>query len=196
MRGRLINAVRANQNADDLFDECVAEFLGVNRSDARCLDIVDRLGKTTPGRLAAESGLTTGAVTALLDRMEQAGYLQRTRDTEDRRRIWIEITDQTRRMNALLFGHLRVMMPPLFQRFTPDQLAAIVEFLEVATWINRQRAALLQDNLPAGNATPEERARQAEAFDEDAQKLARCIGEQIRNGESPRDFSDPAARET
>ncbi|MDB5561095.1 MAG: MarR family transcriptional regulator [Hyphomicrobiales bacterium] len=192
MRNRLIKAVRANQNADDLFDECVVDFLGVNRSDGRCLDIVDRLGRTTAGRLAAESGLTTGAVTALVDRMEQAGYLQRTRDTEDRRRVWIEVTDRTRQLNQRLFGHLAFMLPPLFERFTPEQIEGIVQFLEVSTWINRQRAALLQDHLVASNATPDERAEQADAFAKAAEDLAHCVGDQIRGGKLPEDFCDPA----
>ncbi|HVW93370.1 MAG TPA: MarR family transcriptional regulator, partial [Devosia sp.] len=123
-RQRIINAVRANQTADDLFDESVTEFLGVSRSDGRCLDIVDRLGRCTAGRLAAESGLTTGAVTALVDRLERLGYLTRTRDTEDRRKVWIEVTDRTRDFNRLLFGHLSVMLPPLFARFSPEQIMA------------------------------------------------------------------------
>jgi len=194
-RLRLINAVRANQTADDLFDECVVEFLGVSRSDGRCLDIVDRLGKVTAGRLAAESGLTTGSVTVLVDRLERAGYLTRTRDTEDRRKVWIEVTGRTRELNHKLFSHLSEVMRPLFDRFSPEQIEAIVDFLEISTYINRQRAALLQDHLVPGTVTPEQRLEQAEAFDRDAHKLARCIGEQIRKGDSPRDFADPAAED-
>lgn len=193
LRARLIGAVRASQNADDMFDEAIVEFLGVSRGDGRCLDIVDRLGKCTAGRLAAESGLTTGAVTALVDRMERAGYLKRTRDTDDRRKVWIEATERTREFNRHLFGHLAVMLPPLFERFTPSQLAAIIDYLEIGTYINRQRAALLQEHLLAASAPAEQRLQQARAFDEEAQKLAKCIGDQIRSGESPRDFADPAA---
>ena len=195
MKARLINAVRANQTADDMFDESVVDFLGVSRSDGRCLDIVDRLGRVTAGRLAAESGLTTGSVTALVDRMERAGYMTRTRDTEDRRKVWIEVTDRTRELNAYLFGHLRVVMPPLFERFSLDQINAIIEFLEIGTYINRQRAALLQDHLVTGPISAEQRHAQAQAFDQDAQKLAHCIGDQIRSGGSPKDFADPAARD-
>jgi DNA-binding MarR family transcriptional regulator len=195
LRARLINAVRANQTADDMFDESVVDFLGVSRSDGRCLDIVDRLGRVTAGRLAAESGLTTGSVTALVDRMERAGYLTRTRDTEDRRKVWIEVTERTRELNACLFGHLSAVLLPLFERFTLDQINAIVDYLEIGTYINRQRAALLQDHLVAGPISAEQRLAQAEAFDHDAQKLARCIGDQIRGGGSPKDFADPSASE-
>jgi DNA-binding MarR family transcriptional regulator len=195
MKARLINAIRANQTADDMFDESVVDFLGVSRSDGRCLDIVDRLGRVTAGRLAAESGLTTGSVTALVDRLERAGYLTRTRDTEDRRKVWIEVTARSKELNAYLFGHLRAVMAPLFERFTVDQISAIVEFLEIGTYINRQRAALLQDHLVAGEISAEQRHQQAQAFDQDAQKLASCIGDQIRSGRSPKDFADPAARD-
>lgn len=192
---RLMLAVRASQTADDVFDETAVEFLGVSRSDGRCLDIVDRLGKCTAGRLAAESGLTTGAVTALVDRMERAGYLVRARDTEDRRKVWIEVTDRTRHLNRLIWGHLGVVLPPLFERFTLEQIGAIVDYLEIGTYINRQRAALLQEHVLAAAATPEQRLEQAAAFDVEAHKLARCIGDQIRRGESPRDFADPGAED-
>jgi DNA-binding MarR family transcriptional regulator len=193
---RLMNAVRAGQTADDVFDDAAVEFLGVSRSDGRCLDIVDRLGKCTAGRLAAESGLTTGAVTALVDRMEGAGYLTRTRDTGDRRKVWIEITDRTRRFNQLIWGHLRVMLSPLLERYTLEQIEAIVDYMEIGAYINRQRAALLQEHLLPAGATPEERMAQAEAFDVEAHRLARCVGDQIRRGESPRDFADPNAKDS
>ena len=195
VRNRLVSAVRASQTADDVFDEAVVDFLGVSRSDGRCLDIVDRLGKVTAGRLAAESGLTTGAVTALVDRLERLGYLTRTRDTADRRKVWIEATDLTRRFNRHLFAHLEVVLGPLFQRFTADQVAAITEYLEIGTYINRQRAALLQEHLLAPGASREERLAQAEAFDAEAIKLSHCIGEQISRGESPRGFADPETDE-
>jgi DNA-binding MarR family transcriptional regulator len=193
LRARIINAVRANQTADDVFDESVVDFLGVSRSDGRCLDIVDRLGRVTAGRLAAESGLTTGAVTALVDRMERLGYLRRTRDTADRRKVWIEITERTRQFNELLFGHLAVVMRSLFQRFSPDQLDAIIDYLEVSTYINRQRAALLQEHLLHHTASAEQRLAEGREFDTKANALAKCIGEQLDRGETPRAFADPAA---
>ena len=73
---RLIAAIRVSQNASDVMDEAFGALLGINRTDGRCLDIVQRLGQITAGELAHESGLTTGAVTAVIDRLEQAGYLQ------------------------------------------------------------------------------------------------------------------------
>jgi DNA-binding MarR family transcriptional regulator len=188
---RLQHAVRAAQTADDMFDETVVDFLGVSRSDGRCLDIVDRLGKCTAGRLAAESGLTTGAVTALVDRMERAGYLRRTRDTVDRRKVWIEVTDRTLEFNRHIWGHLAVVLPPLFESFTREQIDAIVDYMEVSTYINRQRAALLLEHVVSGTATAEQRLAEAEAFAVEANKLAECIAARITEGDPPRDFADP-----
>jgi len=192
---RLIKAVRSSQTADDLFDATIVDFLGISRNDGRCIDIVDRLGRCTAGRLAAESGLTTGAVTALVDRMEQAGYMRRTRDTEDRRKVWIEVTDRTRTFNRHLFGHLAVVLPPLFERFTLEQINAIIDYLEIGTYINHQRAALLQEHVVSGAATAEQRMAEAELFDREAHKLADCIGNQIRQGEPPCNFADPTGKD-
>src|SRR5919109_1824865 len=93
----LLVEVRASQNATDRFDQAVADALGLNRTDMRCLDILDREGRMTAGRLAEATGLTTGAVTTVLDRLEQAGYARRVRDTDDRRRVYVEVTEETRR---------------------------------------------------------------------------------------------------
>ena len=73
--------------ANDLADQAVADYLGLNRTDARCLDIIERLRGVTAGRLARESGLSTGAVTTVLDRLERSGLARRTSDPEDRRRV-------------------------------------------------------------------------------------------------------------
>jgi DNA-binding MarR family transcriptional regulator len=192
---RLQHAVRSAQTADDMFDETVVEFLGVSRSDGRCLDIVDRLGRCTAGRLAAESGLTTGAVTALVDRMERAGYLRRVRDTADRRKVWIETTERTRQFDFHLWGHLSIVLPPLFESFTPEQIDAIVEYMEVSAYINRQRAALLQEHVVSGAASADERMREATAFAAEAGRLSECIAARIREGNPPRDFADPEAED-
>ena len=76
---------------DIAFDDATAERLGINRTDLDCTDIIERHGGITAGELAAEAGLTTGAVTAVIDRLERAGYARRVRDDEDRRRIKVEV---------------------------------------------------------------------------------------------------------
>ncbi|MFO0661835.1 MAG: MarR family transcriptional regulator [Polyangiaceae bacterium] len=74
-----------------LFHQSVAENLGLNVTDHKCLDFVLRAGEEeiTAGRLSELTGLTTGAVTGVLDRLERAGFIQREKDPRDRRQIVI-----------------------------------------------------------------------------------------------------------
>ena len=69
--------VRANQRATDVVDELMAEALGINRTDARCLDILDQYGSMSAGDLAEASRLSTGAITAVIDHLERAGLARR-----------------------------------------------------------------------------------------------------------------------
>jgi DNA-binding MarR family transcriptional regulator len=88
-----------------------------------CLDIVDYAGPITAGDLAKQSGLTTGAVTAVLDRLERKGYVRRTRDTADRRRVLIEMTDEARQRAMEFYGPLAEAGMKTMEEFTLAQLA-------------------------------------------------------------------------
>ena len=80
---QLGDAVREFQRAADAMDDAACARLGINRTDARCMDVLDHRGRMTAGELAQASGLSTGAVTGVLDRLERLGYVRRLRDTED-----------------------------------------------------------------------------------------------------------------
>lgn len=69
------------------YDELVAARLGINRTDLRCLDLLHETGNMSAGQLAVGSGLTTGATTRMLDRLERIGYIRRLPDRDDRRRV-------------------------------------------------------------------------------------------------------------
>src|SRR3954453_3568118 len=69
--------LRLSGVTNDIADQVVADYLGLNRTDMRCLDIIERLDKVSAGRLAAEAGLSTGAVTTVLDRLDRAGLARR-----------------------------------------------------------------------------------------------------------------------
>ena len=90
----LIAAYRANSSQDGAFDALAAERLGISPTDLRCLDIVQGRGGVTAGELATASGLSTGAVTAVVDRLERAGLARRVRDESDRRKVNVEVTDR------------------------------------------------------------------------------------------------------
>ena len=83
----LIREFRVSSNQDDAFDSLAAQRLGVSESDLRCLNIVENNGGISAGELAAEAGLTAGAVTGVIDRLEKMGYARRVPDPDDRRRV-------------------------------------------------------------------------------------------------------------
>lgn len=179
---RIKAAVRAGQVAADVWDDCLTRFLGINRTDGRCIDIIERQGRITPGRLAAESRLTTGAVTVLVDRLEKAGHVRRERDAGDRRRIWISLTPETRETLAHLFAHMRQLGPLLSARYTPEQIAAILEFLAIGARVDVEQAALLEKHLARPRATPGERLRAAEAFRRSAEWQMRGLVRALARG--------------
>lgn len=162
---RFKEAVRANQAAADLFDETLTQFLGINRTDGRCLDLIDRRGRVSAGQLANDSGLTTGAVTAVIDRLESAGYVRRIRDTLDRRKVWVELTEEARSITAGIFGHYEHTGPIMLAHFTPDQVRDILEFLEIGTFLQTEMAAALREHSDPRATTPAARLIQARAFE-------------------------------
>src|SRR5262245_65524802 len=99
----VIAAIRASQTATDAFDHSVADYVGLDRTAYRCLDILDQEGPMTAGRLAERARLSPGATTALLDRLEKRGFARRTRDTEDRRRVLVEIAPELRQRAEALY---------------------------------------------------------------------------------------------
>jgi DNA-binding MarR family transcriptional regulator len=124
--------VRAYQNALDKADDAVAEVLGINRTDARCLDIVDQHGRITPGQLGVEAGLTTGAVTAVVDRLERAGLIRRVRDAEDRRRVWLEVTPAASETIGTMFEPMLQEANRQMERFSTKELATMTDFVRLA----------------------------------------------------------------
>jgi DNA-binding MarR family transcriptional regulator len=104
LEAEAVEAMRGWQTDQDLFDDAAAIYAGLNRTDTRAIDILDRNGPMTAGELAVEARLTSGAVTSLVDRLEAAGLVRRTRDTVDRRRVMIEITPKVADLMAPIFG--------------------------------------------------------------------------------------------
>jgi DNA-binding MarR family transcriptional regulator len=135
----LISAFRTSGNLDRAFDNRAAEVLGVNRTDLHCLNIVENRDGMTAGALAAEAGLTTGAVTGVIDRLERAGYARRVPDPVDRRRVRIEVTDHFyARADEIWQPVATEWHAQLARRFTGDQLDLSTEFLDATNDLTRR----------------------------------------------------------
>jgi DNA-binding MarR family transcriptional regulator len=120
---------RAYQTSNDNFDQAVADHLGMNRTDMRCVDLIDQAGGMTAGELARAAGLTTGAVTAVIDRLERAGMARRVPDASDRRRVRIEVTPKLWELTGPLMGPFIAESSSILDDYSTDELEAFAEFL-------------------------------------------------------------------
>jgi DNA-binding MarR family transcriptional regulator len=112
-----------------LFHQAIADRLGMNITDHKCADILARHGPMTAGDLADYTGLTTGAITGVIDRLEKAGFVRRAKDPHDRRRVIVE--PRIKRMEqviAPLFQSMARSATQLCQGYSTEELAVIYDF--------------------------------------------------------------------
>ncbi|MDG4821687.1 MarR family transcriptional regulator [Asanoa sp. WMMD1127] len=110
--------------------QAAAARAGVNPTDMQCLQLLQR-GPMPAGELARLAGLTTASTTALLDRLERAGYVTRTRDAGDRRRVIVALDPQTTRAEiAPLYAPLIRSWRRTLAGYSDRDLAVIVRFLD------------------------------------------------------------------
>jgi DNA-binding MarR family transcriptional regulator len=137
--------VQAFQDATDEVDEAVAARLRINRTDLRCLGVLARAGSVSAGALADATGLTRGAMTTALDRLEAAGYVQRLRDQQDRRSVRLEMTASARQEVGRLYGPMATQGARILQSYTARDLAAILRYLEFGSDLQRAHARRIRE---------------------------------------------------
>jgi DNA-binding MarR family transcriptional regulator len=141
----LVELFRESGNQDSAIDNVAAERLGVNRTDLHCLNIIEDGGGLTAGELAAEAGLTTGAVTGVIDRLERVGYARRVADPSDRRRVNLEVTPRFYSRAAKIWGPLRRDWGAvLSNRFTAEELEQVNEFFRATNEVGSDHLERLQ----------------------------------------------------
>jgi DNA-binding MarR family transcriptional regulator len=139
LAGELIHLARAHEAANDAFDEVACQKLGINRTDLRCLNIVDNQNAPmTAGRLAELSGLTTAAVTSVLDRLERAGYARRVRDQEDRRQVLVELTPLLAERAGPIWGPLGEEAMAELARMSVVELNGVIDFFRFGIELNER----------------------------------------------------------
>ena len=144
--GDVIARYRSATNRDAAFDKLAATRLGVSVTDLHCLNIVESRHGLTAGELAVESGLTTGAVTAVIDRLERAGFARRARDEHDRRKVKVEVTDAFRARAGEIWGPVAAdWQTALAERFSAAELATIAAFLAQVEELGERHAARLAE---------------------------------------------------
>jgi DNA-binding MarR family transcriptional regulator len=139
-----IAAVRASQTASEMLDHSLAEYLDIDGTAFRCLDILDQEGPMSAGRLAERARLSPGATTALLDRLEAKGLARRTRDTEDRRRVLVEVAPELRERAEELYGTPEEGAEEL-SIYSDEQLEFLIGFLRGSVAYQEERMRRLEE---------------------------------------------------
>src|ERR671923_936430 len=134
-RDEMIQAIndklRETSTETIMFHQAVADILGLHITDHKCLDLIHRYGAMPAGRLAELTGLTTGAVTGTIDRLEKAGYVRRASDPKDRRRTIVEPAKNKKLEKKLeeIFMPLHERMSKLMSSYSDSELAFLLDVL-------------------------------------------------------------------
>jgi DNA-binding MarR family transcriptional regulator len=158
-RAHLARIARRHSTATVLYHHAVAERLGLGPSDHKCLDLLVQHGELTGSRLAAMTGLTTGAVTGVVNRLEAAGFLHRRPDPADGRRQLLRPVPERVEEVAAVFSEDGPDLARLTAGMTRHQVDAVLTFLSRATDELQECATRLRARaLLVGAPTDPERA--------------------------------------
>jgi DNA-binding MarR family transcriptional regulator len=141
------NAAQLYQDATDAFDDAACVALGLNRTDLKCLSVIAQRGPVAVGEIGRAAGLTRGAMTTALDRIEQAGYARRLRHPDDRRGVLVELTDKAREATDAIWGPYLRNADAFFASYTVTDLKAILRYLQegrLAQEVNMARIKTLR----------------------------------------------------
>lgn len=143
-----------------IVSEVVARRFGLHTTDLECLDLIFLRKDPTAGDLAKATGLTSGAVTALIDRLEKAGYVERFDDPADRRRIHVRIKPEAIKPVEAVYAPMQQKMFALWSSFSERDLKAVVEFISRSLALSAECVEEI-----ARDAPPAKRRRRAKAAD-------------------------------
>jgi DNA-binding MarR family transcriptional regulator len=124
----LEHAMRRASGMGAIFSQAVADYAGISSSDLECLDFLNLERRATAGRLAEVTGLTTGAITGVVDRLEKAGFVRRERDEHDRRKVFITLVPQNIARIGVLYEHMQRAMLKNWESYSDDELRLLLGF--------------------------------------------------------------------
>lgn len=155
-------ALRSVSGQGVLYSQAMAERLGVNSTDLECLDIILMQGPVTAGDLARASGLTTGAITGVIDRLSRAGFVRREPGRDDRRKVMVRALPAVERQIAPLSRPMEQGALALLSSYDDKELALLLDFLNRAhegavaatTALRAETAALKRGRRQRAKAAP------------------------------------------
>jgi DNA-binding MarR family transcriptional regulator len=148
LRQAVLIAARDNGMSSVLFRHAIGRKLGLNVTDSECLSLLSMRGTSTPTELARYTGLTTGSATAMLDRLERAGFITRRPNPADRRGVLVDITDKWGETAGPLVAGVQRAHAELIARYSDAELETIADFLTRFTDNVREQTAVVEDSPP------------------------------------------------
>jgi DNA-binding MarR family transcriptional regulator len=146
LAGRLMLALRRSSAAGVLHGQAIARRVGVNSSDLECLDLILMSGPSTAGDIARHTGLTSGAVTGLIDRLERLGLVERAADAADRRKVLVRVREDRIGAIAALYTPLEKAMQALLACYSKEEFATLIDFAERSGALLQARVSELNQN--------------------------------------------------
>jgi DNA-binding MarR family transcriptional regulator len=125
----LERAVRRSSGLGVIFGQTVASRVGISSSDLECLDFLNLERRVTAGRLAELTGLTTGAITGVVDRLEKAGLVRRERDESDRRKVFIAPVPENIAKVGKLYAHMQRAVLKDWESYSDAELRLLLRFM-------------------------------------------------------------------
>lgn len=146
----VLRSLRRVNLQGSVFGQTVAIRFGLSESDIETLEALIEMGASTAGRLADLTGLTSGAVTRVIDRLEQSGYVRRVPDPADRRRVIVEVVPEKVAAIQSTLNRVGTASAEEIGRYSDAQLALIADFLSKMEQITRDEATSLRETAEAG----------------------------------------------
>ena len=145
----LLAALRRFGLEDDRFDAIVARRFDTAPAEFKAMDHILATGGLTPGQLGDRLALTSGAVTALVDRLERLGWVKRVPHPTDRRSVIVSKASAKLSAGEQIYGRFAKALAQAADELTPSERAACVRFLQAAAEIAAEQARELRGSDPA-----------------------------------------------
>ncbi|HKT51229.1 MAG TPA: MarR family transcriptional regulator [Candidatus Angelobacter sp.] len=129
--------------------QAVAQSVGLNATDTKCIDLILRgpEGSVTAGRLSEMTGLTTGAITHILDRLEKRKFIERVRDTRDRRQVFVRMRPESLKPLIPKYEAIGKAYMALAEQYSDRELQVVCDYIEKTTQVSeRELARLIAEN--------------------------------------------------
>lgn len=148
--------------------QAIAQSVGLNATDTKCIDLIlsGPNGSVTAGWLSHMTGLTTGAITHILNRLEKRQFIERVRDTRDRRKVFVRVRPESLEPLTPIYQAVAKAYMDLAERYGDEELQLICDYLERASGVSeREMASMItahRSRFRQTKTTPPSRGRKGD----------------------------------